>query len=89
MRLLLALVAACSFAVQAEDLPHVDFSHHDWQLACDNTRTCRAAGYQAEGEEPPMSVLLTREAGPRRPVEPGSNSAATARTTSPCRMPSS
>ena len=47
----------------------VAFTHKDWELACDNTRTCRAAGYQREGDEPPMSVLLTREAGPRRPVK--------------------
>ncbi len=38
-------------------------------LACDNTRTCRAAGYQAdEGGGLPVSVLLTREAGPRTAV---------------------
>ncbi|RBC82079.1 DUF1176 domain-containing protein, partial [Xanthomonas oryzae pv. oryzae] len=36
----------------------------DWTIACDNTRTCRAAGYQAdEGEHLPVSVLLTRTAG--------------------------
>jgi hypothetical protein len=53
---------------QAEELPHVSFTHLDWEIACDNTRTCRAAGYQSDGEEPPMSVLLTRKAGPREPV---------------------
>lgn len=48
----------------------LSFQHKDWQLACDNTRTCRAAGYQREdGEEvEPVSVLLTRKAGPREPV---------------------
>lgn len=48
------------------------FVHHDWELVCDNTRTCRAAGYQAEpdGDEMPLpvSVLLVRKAGPRQPV---------------------
>lgn len=44
------------------------FSHHDWELACDNTRTCRAAGYHADGADMAVSVLLTREAGPRTPV---------------------
>lgn len=39
------------------------FEQQDWQLVCDNTRTCRAAGYQADGDEPAVSVLLTREAG--------------------------
>ncbi|MFO3703783.1 DUF1176 domain-containing protein [Xanthomonas codiaei] len=42
----------------------VDFTHDDWTIACDNTRTCRAAGYQPdEGEHLPVSVLLTRKAG--------------------------
>ena len=26
----------------------VSFTHNDWTLACDNTRTCRAAGYQRD-----------------------------------------
>ncbi|AKN95257.1 DUF1176 domain-containing protein [Xanthomonas oryzae] len=40
------------------------FVRLDWTIACDNTRTCRAAGYQAdEGEHLPVSVLLTRKAG--------------------------
>ncbi|WP_420208212.1 DUF1176 domain-containing protein [Candidatus Electronema sp. JC] len=45
------------------------FSHKDWELACDNTRTCRAAGYQSEDNyEMPVSMLLTRTAGPNTPV---------------------
>ncbi|QYF95223.1 DUF1176 domain-containing protein [Massilia sp. PAMC28688] len=50
------------------------FSHLDWELACDNTRTCRAAGYQRDdsGNDgkplPPVSILLTRHAGPRTAV---------------------
>lgn len=44
------------------------FSHHDWELVCDNTRTCRAAGYQSDQDELPVSVLLTRKAGPNEPV---------------------
>ena len=44
-------------AVQAQ----VNFEHGDWQLICDNTHTCRAAGYQVD--DGPVSVLLTREAG--------------------------
>ena len=47
----------------------LSFSHNDWDLACDNTRTCRASGYQPEfdgdnKEQTPVSVLLEREAGP-------------------------
>jgi hypothetical protein len=44
------------------------FSHGDWEVACDNTHTCRAAGYQADGEEHAISVLLTRKAGAGQPV---------------------
>ncbi|MGE5986888.1 DUF1176 domain-containing protein [Klebsiella michiganensis] len=40
----------------------VSFSHKDWEVVCDNTLTCRAAGYSAE-EGSGGSVLLTREAG--------------------------
>jgi len=50
--------------------PHVDFTHHDWTIACDNTRTCRAAGYQDDASsDRPVSVLLTRRAGPDAPVK--------------------
>lgn len=44
------------------------FERHDWQLACDNTRTCRAAGYPPQTEVLGISVLLTRPAGPGAPV---------------------
>ncbi len=45
------------------------FSYKDWHLACDNTRTCRAAGYSVQdGESPVASVLLTRAAGPGQAV---------------------
>jgi Protein of unknown function (DUF1176) len=47
----------------------VYFQHKDWELACDNTGTCRAAGYAAEGADSGVaSVLLTRAAGPSAPV---------------------
>ncbi|WP_338891825.1 DUF1176 domain-containing protein [Aeromonas rivipollensis] len=39
----------------------ISFQHKDWEVACDNTRTCRAAGYSAKLGG--LSVLLTREAG--------------------------
>lgn len=48
----------------------LEFQHHDWLLVCDNTRTCRAAGYGKEsGPGSPVSVLLTRPAGAGAPVE--------------------
>lgn len=46
----------------------IGFGHHDWLLACDNTGTCRAAGYQPDSDTLPVSVLLTRRAGPEQPV---------------------
>lgn len=47
----------------------VSFQHNDWALQCDNTRTCRAVGYQSgSGESEPVSLRLTRDAGPDTPV---------------------
>lgn len=69
--LLLAIVAMPGLAqvVDARDgLPGLYFSHGDWEVACDNTGTCRAAGYQSDQDGLPMSVLLTRKAGPGQPV---------------------
>ncbi|PIF77999.1 uncharacterized protein DUF1176 [Variovorax sp. 54] len=54
----------------AEKKELVSFSHNDWELVCDNTRTCRAAGYQSEsGQSEPVSMLLTRAAGPDQAIE--------------------
>ncbi len=39
------------------------FEHKDWEVACDNTRTCRVAGYSKEEDDLRMSVLFTRLAG--------------------------
>jgi len=53
-----------------DDKDPVSFQHKDWALQCDNTRTCRAVGYQAESSESePVSILLTRDAGPDTPVQ--------------------
>lgn len=48
----------------------LSFQHDDWEVACDNTRTCRAAGYQSDDsdESLPVSVLLTRAGGAGTPV---------------------
>jgi len=43
----------------------VHFVHKDWELACDNTGTCRAAGFQEDSAELPVSILVTRPPGPR------------------------
>ncbi|MDP9109502.1 MAG: DUF1176 domain-containing protein [Pseudomonadota bacterium] len=67
----LALISAMPVLCQAAPDTAVGsrFSHGDWELACDNTRTCRAAGYQSDNDtQAPVSVLLTRLAGPHQPV---------------------
>lgn len=56
--------AAPLFAGTGTGAEAVNFEHEDWELVCDNTRTCRAAGYQDEDASTPVSVLLTRKAGP-------------------------
>ncbi len=38
-------------------------------MVCDNTRTCRVAGYQSDDADLPVSVLLTRKAGAGTAVE--------------------
>ncbi|KAB7768184.1 DUF1176 domain-containing protein [Xanthomonas maliensis] len=62
--LLAAALLLSPVSALAAPATNVAFSHDDWTIACDNTRTCRAAGYQPdEGEHLPVSVLLTRKAG--------------------------
>lgn len=61
---LLALLFSAS--LHAAPLVGIQFQHNDWEIACDNTGTCRAAGYGVnEGE---VSVLLTRHAGPHAEI---------------------
>ena len=56
-----AIMGLCSTPLLAASPQGFSFAHKDWELACDNTGTCRAAGYgTAMGE---VSVLLTRNAG--------------------------
>lgn len=57
-----------SLCAQAAPDAGLSFSDNDWQLVCDNTRTCRAVGYHSDDDEMAVSVLLTRKAGPRQPV---------------------
>lgn len=62
------LITAFHAAAAQVDAP--SFSYKDWEVTCDNTRTCRAAGYQSEtGSSEPVSMLLTRSAGPATAVE--------------------
>lgn len=61
------IIAAAQNSAADDDMG--TFIHKDWELACDNTRTCRAAGYQSDDNyEMPVSMLLTRQAGPNTPV---------------------
>lgn len=66
-RIAMALMLS-SASVQAAT--SLEFTQQDWQAVCDNTRTCRLAGYQAEGSsEQPVSILLVRRAGVNTSVE--------------------
>lgn len=59
-----------SAAVFAKTEDGLYFSHHDWEIACDNTGTCRMAGYHNESlGDNGISVLLTRKAGKGTLVE--------------------
>lgn len=70
-RLLVVLPLLAAFSPAFAESPEaVGFQHKDWALQCDNTRTCRATGYQDEsGDSEPVSILVSRVAGPGAPVE--------------------
>jgi hypothetical protein len=67
------LLCFCATA-QGEEAESVYFQHGDWEVACDNTLTCRIAGYCAEEDDDNSetqgcgSVLITRAAGPDAPL---------------------
>lgn len=60
------MLAALIFAQNGID-EGVSFSHKDWELVCDNTRTCRAAN-QGGNSSIRMAMLLARKAGQHTPV---------------------
>lgn len=65
----LGLLMFSGFSFAESAITGLHFLHKDWELACDNTGTCRAAGYQAEDHlARPVSVLLQRAAGAHAPV---------------------
>lgn len=67
--LFLALaLAPAAHAATPEPKAGVEFQHNDWSLACDNTRTCRAAGYSPEEPANLLSLMLERSGGPDAPV---------------------
>lgn len=57
---LLAVLPATALAAPPQGFYQ---NYQDWDIACDNTGTCRLAGYQADETEPPVSILFTRQAG--------------------------
>lgn len=62
----IAIAAAlCLFSLPMRAAPPEgeSFSHGDWEVVCDNTRTCRVAGYPSEENLGTVSVLFTRKAG--------------------------
>ena len=64
--LLLALALGLAGTASAAAPPPTGFhfGYKDWEVACDNTGTCRAAGYHEESSESRVSVLVTRRPGP-------------------------
>ncbi len=68
--LLVVSIAAHGLAMAAPAQQGLRFEHGAWELACDNTGTCRAAGYYDDdaGGDHAISVLLTRKAGARQAV---------------------
>ncbi len=66
--ILLSTLIAQAGAESATHFPGEYFTHKDWEVACDNTGTCRMAGYQSDeflrvDAVSPVSVLLVRKAG--------------------------
>lgn len=65
---IIGLVAVLYSVLGHAQIEGTYFSHKDWEIACDNTGTCRVAGYQADEENQAISVLLQRAAGPQAQV---------------------
>ncbi|UXI70171.1 DUF1176 domain-containing protein [Tahibacter amnicola] len=63
------VLAGMAAGAQGASSQGLSFSHKDWELACDNTRTCRAAGYSDDAQTHRVSVQLERRAGAHTAVE--------------------
>ncbi|MEQ9970186.1 DUF1176 domain-containing protein [Pectobacterium carotovorum] len=75
LSMLTALITGIPVLAFATTFADSTFFHKDWEVVCDNTLTCRAAGYSpekqysGEGEDiPGVSLLLTRHAGQNTPI---------------------
>jgi hypothetical protein len=67
---LLTLCASLT-ATAGEEASGISFSHEDWEIVCDNTLTCRMAGYCPMKEDGRLycgSVRITRATGPDTPL---------------------
>ena len=62
------LLTLLPVAAMATSIKGIGENYQDWDLVCDNTGTCRMAGYQEEGDDP-VSILFTRAAGENAAVE--------------------
>lgn len=67
MHLKKTILSTLLIATQA--LTALSFAHHDWEVVCDNTNTCRIVGYSAENAQLPLSVLLISKAGANQQVK--------------------
>ena len=56
------LLTLLPVAAMATSIQGIGENYQDWDLVCDNTGTCRMAGYQDESSDP-VSILFTRAAG--------------------------
>ncbi|WP_233966090.1 DUF1176 domain-containing protein [Pectobacterium polaris] len=73
--MLTALITGMPVLAFATTFADSTFFHKDWEVVCDNTLTCRAAGYSPEekytGEDKEaqdVSILITRHAGQNTPI---------------------
>ena len=62
------LLTLLPVAAMATSIKAIGENYQDWDLVCDNTGTCRMAGYQEKGDDP-VSILFTRAAGENAAVE--------------------
>ena len=62
------LLTLLPVAAMATSIHGIGANYQDWDLVCDNTGTCRMAGYQDESSDP-VSILFTRAAGENAAVE--------------------
>ncbi|MEQ9887477.1 DUF1176 domain-containing protein [Pectobacterium zantedeschiae] len=75
LNILTAVIASIPTLAFATTFSDSTFFHKDWEIVCDNTLTCRAAGYSPEEksmgevtEAQDVSLLITRHAGQNTPI---------------------